>query len=52
MFVPTKTFKMSKRAKTSIARVQDQHARGSLKRALIQAQMASEVVVKKEKESR
>ena len=48
MLKPNKTFKMSKQTKRFMATIVDPQARGEFKRAMIQAQLASEVVVKRE----
>jgi hypothetical protein len=52
MFKPTSTYKMSKQTKTSLAlhRFKDAHARGQWKRAMIEAELASRIVVKSKKD--
>jgi hypothetical protein len=46
LLVPTKNFKMSKQTKRFAALILDPHKRGEYKRAMIQAQLASEQVIK------
>jgi hypothetical protein len=45
---PTKTFKLRKTTKTMLASITDPVKRSEWKRAMIQSQLASEVVVKRE----
>ena len=46
MFKPSKTFKLNKSTKRRMATITDAVKRNDFKRAMIQAQLASEVVVK------
>ena len=48
MLKPTSTYKMSKQTKTSLAmsHFKDAHARGQWKRAMIDAELQSKIVVK------
>jgi hypothetical protein len=48
MLKPGKTFNLNKQAKRFMATIVDPVARGDFKRAMIQAQLQSEVVVKRE----
>jgi hypothetical protein len=54
MLKPTSTYKMSKTLKTSLAlsRFQDVHLKGQWKRAMIDAELSSKIVVKPEKKER
>ena len=54
MLKPTRTYKMSKPLKTSLAlsSFQDPHMRGQWKRAMIDAELCSKIVVKPEKKER
>jgi len=54
MLKPTGTYKMSKSLKTSLAlsRFQDVHLKGAWKRAMIDAELCSKIVVKSEKKER
>jgi hypothetical protein len=49
---PTSTYKMGKQTKTSLAlgKFKDAHARGEWKRSMIQAELASRVVVKSKRD--
>lgn len=49
MLKPTATFKMKKYLKYAFAGEHDPHRRGELKRAMIQAQLASEIRPKEKK---
>ena len=51
MLKPTSTYKMSKALKTSLAlsKLQDAHKKGFWKRAMIQAELASQIRVKEKK---
>lgn len=49
---PGKTFNLSKSTKASLATIIDPHKRGQWKRAMIDAQLCSEVVPKTEKRDR
>lgn len=46
---PTKTFKLSKTTKRLMATITSATDRGDFKRAMIEAQLLSQVVIKKEK---
>ena len=46
---PTKTFKLSKTTKRMMATITSAAARNDFKRAMIEAQLLSQVVVKREK---
>ena len=48
MLKPSKTFKLSKQTKRFMCTYTDAHARGEYKRAMIQAQLESEIVPKRE----
>ena len=50
LLVPTKNFKMSKQTKRFAAGFIDPQERGAYKRAMIQAQLASEQVIKSKKD--
>jgi len=50
LLVPSKNFKMSKQTKRSMAGFIDAHERGAFKRAMIQAQLASEQIIKSKKD--
>jgi len=54
MLKPTKTYKMSALLKTSLATIafKDAHHRGAWKRAMIDAELCSKIVVKHEKKDR
>ena len=54
MLKPTSNYKMSKMLKTSLAlsSFQDPHHRGAWKRAMIDAELCSKIVVKHEKKDR
>jgi hypothetical protein len=47
---PSKNFKMASQTKRTLALILDPHERGRWKRAMIQAQLASEQIVKSKKE--
>ena len=49
---PTKNYKMTKQTKRSLARYIDPHERGVQKRLMIQAELASAVVVKSKREDK
>lgn len=53
MLKPTSTYKMSKTVKTSLAlsNLQDPHLKGEWKRAMIQAELASQIRVKERKKN-
>ena len=53
MLKPTSTYKMSKTLKTSLAlsNLQDPHLKGEWKRAMIQAELASQIRVKERKKN-
>jgi len=46
---PGKTFKLSKTSKRMMATITGAEARGEFKRMMIQAQLAAQVIVKREK---
>ena len=48
---PTKTFKMLKQTKRYAALITDAHERGAFKRAMIDAQLASQQIVRSKRES-
>jgi hypothetical protein len=50
LLVPGKNFKMSKQTKRNLTQFIDAHERGAYKRAMIQAQLASEQVIKSKKD--
>ena len=52
MLTPTKNYKMSKQTKRSLAQYIDPHERGVQKRMMIQAELASQVVVKSKRDKR
>jgi hypothetical protein len=54
MLKPTSNYRMSKLLKTSLAlsRFQDAHLKGAWKRAMIDAELSSKIVVKPEKKAR
>ena len=54
MLKPTSNYKMSKTVKTSLAmgHFKDAHAHGQWKRAMIDAELCSKIVVKHEKKDR
>jgi hypothetical protein len=54
MLKPTSNYKMSKSLKTSLAlsRFQNPHLKGAWKRAMIDAELCSKIVVKTEKRDR
>jgi hypothetical protein len=48
MLKPGKTFNLNKQAKRFMATIVDSHKRGEFKRAMIDAQLASEIAPKRE----
>ena len=48
MIKPGKTFKLSKQSKRLMCSIVDTHARNAFKRAMIQAELAAAVVIKRE----
>ena len=48
MMQPGKTFKLSKQSKRLMCSIVDAHARNAFKRAMIQAELAAAVVIKRE----
>jgi hypothetical protein len=48
MLKPNKTFKLNKQTKRFMCTFTDAHARGDYKRAMIQAQLESEIAPKRE----
>jgi hypothetical protein len=54
MLKPTSNYRMSKLLKTSLAlsRFQDAHLKGAWKRAMIDAELCSKIVLKPEKKER
>lgn len=52
MLKPTANYKMSKRNKTFLASILDPHKRGEIRRSIVQADLYSQVVVKREKKPR
>jgi hypothetical protein len=52
MLKPGPNFKMTKANKYTVAKILDPHRRGEIKRGLIDAQLASEIRVKSNKEDR
>ena len=49
---PTSAFKMNKHIKYTFAGIQDKHLRGSIKRSMIDAQLASEIKHKEKRKDR
>ena len=52
MLTPTKTYKMSKQTKRFMCTIINPIERGEYKRAMIQAELASQVVVKSKRDKR
>lgn len=48
MIKPGKTFKLSKQTKRLMCSIVDAHARNAFKRAMIQAELAAAVIIKRE----
>jgi len=48
MLKPGKTFNLDKQTKRILATIADPHIRSEFKRAMIQAQLQSEIVIKRE----
>ena len=49
MLSPSNTYKMSKQNKRFLATITDRHARGAVKRSLIEAQLQSQVQIRSSK---